>query len=150
GVTWDEAVAALAGRMRANNNRERTVEDYLDTLVVLRAVYPDSRGPGDITPELARALKVDYQARGYVRRKAREPWVWNGRGRKPKPRPEPAAHARAARTVDSRLRKLRVIWRRWFIQELGYVAANPWEGVTSPKLDRLAPRALTAEEVRAF
>src|SRR5262249_52185898 len=42
------------------------------------------------------------------------------------------------------------IWRRWFIQELGYVAANPWEGVTSPKVDRLTPRALTAEEVRAF
>jgi integrase len=136
--------------MHANNNRERTIEDYLDTITVLRAVYPTSRGPADITLEQAKAFKSSYQAQGYVRQKKSEPKIWKGRGRKPKARPEPVAHARAARTVDSRLRKLRSLWGRWFIQELGYVTANPWQGVTAPKLDKLTPRYLSAEEVAAF
>ena len=71
-------------------------------------------------------------------------------GRKPKPATEPTSYNRVARTVASRLNKLRVIWSKWFITELEFCRENPWEEVAPPKLDRLAPRYLTAEEVAAF
>ena len=149
-VTWDEAEVALEERMRANNNKRRTIDDYLDTLRVLRHVFPTTRGPGDITPALAKEFKSAYQTQQYRRRKARAPRVWTGRGRKPKPATEPTSYNRVARTVASRLNKLRVIWSKWFITELEFCRENPWEEVAPPKLDRLAPRYLTAEEVAAF
>ena len=149
-VAWDEALSSLRKRMQENNNRPRTVADYLDTLQALRKVFPASLGPGDITPALAKQFKSTYQSRSYSRGKARQPKVWKGRGRKPKPPTEPTAFSRKARTVASRLNKLRVIWSKWFIEELGCCTQNPWEDVTLPKLDKLAPRYLTAEEVKAF
>src|SRR5262249_4926400 len=51
GVTWDEAAAAMVRAMKANNNRPSTIEDYLDTIKILRRFFPASRGPGDITPK---------------------------------------------------------------------------------------------------
>src|SRR5947209_6182172 len=60
-VSWDDALARLVKAMRANNNRDSTVDDYLDTLKLLRRFYPDSRGPGDITPQVAKDFKARYQ-----------------------------------------------------------------------------------------
>ncbi len=147
---WEEAIPAMRKAMEANNNRPSTIEDYEDTLKVLRGFFPDTKGPGDITPRLAKLFKAEYATRQYVRRKKTEPKVWKGRGRKPKPRPDPVAYTRKPRTLDSRLRKLRVIWGRWFIKELEYFTANPWEDVTPPKLDKLTPRYLTPDEIRDF
>jgi integrase len=148
--SWDVVTPALRKAMEANNNRPSTVDDYENALQLLRSFFPLSSGPGDITPQLAKQFKAEYLAQKYVRRKKREPKVWKGRGRKPKPRPEPVTYSRKARTLDSRLRKLRVIWGRWFIKELGYIAVNPWKDVTPPKLDKLTPRYLTADEVNGF
>ncbi len=147
---WEEAVSAMRKAMIANNNRPSTIDDYENTLGVLRTFFPQTRGPGDVTPQLAKRFKAEYATRQYVRRKAAEPKVWMGRGRKPKPRPEPVAYTRKPRTLDSRLRKLRVIWGCWFIKELELVTANPWEDVTPPKLDKLTPRYLTPEEIKDF
>jgi site-specific recombinase XerC len=74
--------------------------------------------------------------------------VWKGVGRKPKPPTEPEVYTRTARTVASRLNKLRVVWSKWLIEELSYLTTNPWEEVAPPKLDKLAPRYLSGEEVR--
>jgi site-specific recombinase XerD len=148
-VTWDEAIAALEGRMRENNNKTRTIEDYSDTLRLLIRLFPATRGPCNITVALAKEFKSLYQ-RKYTRQKAKAAKVWKGRGRKPKPPPKPATYSRKARTVASRLNKLRVIWSKWFIEELSYLTANPWEEVATPKLDKLTPRYLTAEEVVFF
>ncbi|HZZ79511.1 MAG TPA: hypothetical protein VFE62_13395, partial [Gemmataceae bacterium] len=92
----------------------------------------------------------DYTTGTFVRRKKKEPKIWKGRGRKPKPRPEPTSYSRAARTIDSRLRKLRVIWQRWLIAELEYFAENPWGEIAPPKLDKLTPRYLTPDEIKTF
>lgn len=147
---WEEVLPVLAARMTANNNRPRTVADYLNTLQMLRQVFPASVGPSDITPALAKQFKATYQGRQYSRGKARPPKVWKGRGRKPKPAKEPASYSRKARTVASRLNKLRVIWSKWLIDELGVVRQNPWEDVAPPKVDKVSPRYLAAEEVRMF
>jgi site-specific recombinase XerD len=146
-VSWDEAQAALARKMAENNNRQSTIDDYLDTITQLRATLPTSRGPADIPPQLAKDFKARYQSQGYVRRKQAAPKIWQGRGRKPKPRPEPTLHHRTPYTVSGRLRKLRVIWSRWFISELGYVTLNPWQAVAPPKLDKQPVRLLTPQEI---
>jgi integrase len=147
---WDVAIPALRKAMEANNNRPATIDDYESTLQLLRKFFPASAGPGDITPQLAKQFKAEYLAQPYTRRKASTPKVWKGRGRKPKPRPEPVALTRKPRTLDSRLRKLRVIWGHWLVKVLGCVTANPWEDVAPPKLDKLTPRYLTADEITAF
>jgi hypothetical protein len=54
-VTWDEAVAAIDRRMRENNNKTRTIEDYADTLRLIERLFPDTRWPGDITAAMARS-----------------------------------------------------------------------------------------------
>src|SRR5437660_7605197 len=61
-ITWDEALPALENRMRENNNKPRTVADYLDSLRVLRQAFPNIRGPGDITLALAKEFKSLYQS----------------------------------------------------------------------------------------
>jgi integrase len=43
-----------------------------------------------------------------------------------------------------------VIWSKWLIGELSLLTANPWEEVAPPKLDKLTPRYLSADEVRDF
>jgi integrase len=135
--------------MRENNNKTRTIEDYSDTLRLLIRLIPATRGPCNITVALAKEFKSLYQGK-YTRQKPKAAKVWKGRGRKPKPPLEPASYSRKARTVASRLNKLRVICSKWFIEELSYLTVNPWEEVAPPKLDKLTPRYLTAEEVVAF
>jgi hypothetical protein len=56
--TWEEALACLRREMMANNNRERTVEDYCLMIGNVRKIFPNTRGPSDITPTMARAFKV--------------------------------------------------------------------------------------------
>ncbi len=154
-VSWDDAVRQLRTAMTGNNNRPATVEDYLDALAQLRVVYKavvgtDSVGPGDITPALAKRFKAEYAAGTFSRAKKREPKVWQGRGRKPKPRPLPTEHARSPSTVKSRLRKLRVVWGKWFVRELGLLTSNPWKEVSPLRVDKTPPRVLTAQEIVAF
>lgn len=153
-VSWDDTLAALVKAMRANNNRESTIDDYRDTLNVLRRFYPDSRGPGDITPQIAKDFKARYQDEPFYRRKPKPaPTGGQGgkpRGRKPKPRPAPVAYKHKPRTLDGRLRKFRAIWGKWFIRELEIVSENPWSGVARPKVEKPAPRYVTPEEIKAF
>lgn len=116
----------------------------------LRQFFPGCRGPADITMPLAKQFKVEYLTQKYTRKKPSEPKVWKGVGRKPKLRPEPPTYARKPRTLDSSLRKLRVIWGRWFMKELGFFSDNPWQEVSPPKLDKLTPRYLTPNEINGF
>lgn len=144
-VTWDEAVVALTKAMLANNNRPSTIDDYLDSIRVFRAVFPSTKGPAEVTPRMAKAFKAEYQSQQYYRgkRKAKPEEPANGK-------PASKGHSRKPQTLNSRLRKLRVIWSRWFIKELEYFADNPWKDVTPPKLEKLTPRYLTPDEIQAF
>ena len=147
---WDVVAVALNEAMVANNNRQSTIDDYQNTIRILRGFFPGSRGPSDISLQLAKQFKVQYLTGEYSRKIKKEPKVWKGRGRKPKPRPEPKVFIRRPQTIASRLRKLRVIWERWFIKELQFLSDNPWKEVASPKLDKLTPRYLTPDEITGF
>lgn len=120
-ITWDEAVDRLTKALNENNNKARTLKDYLSTIRVVREAYPESRGPQDITSPLAKQFKTRYQAA-----------------------------TKSAYTVANRLNKLSVIWNKWFIETLELLTANPWEDVPPPKLEKLTPRLLTLEEIEAF
>lgn len=119
-VRWDEATELLTKAMAAAGSRQRTVDDYLSTLRVLRRVYPSNMAPADITTSLAKQFKAEY-ATGHS--------LWS---------------------VKSVLRKLTTIWSKWFCRELEIVGTNPWDDVTAPKPDKLTPRLLTEPEVAAF
>jgi integrase len=120
-VTWDETVEQLKSALAQNNNKPKTVKDYLSTIKVLREVYPESQGPQAITPALAKLFKARYQTT------VKSPY-----------------------TVANRLNKLSVIWNKWLIESLGLLASNPWEEVPPPKLENLTPRLLKPEEIEDF
>lgn len=82
-VSWDETVEQLKTALAQDNNKPKTVKDYLSSIKVLREVYPDSRGPQDITPALAKSFKARYQTT------VKSPY-----------------------TVANRLNKLSVIWNK--------------------------------------
>jgi integrase len=149
-ITWDDARATLEQRMRENNNKPRTIEDYTDTLELIRRLFPFTLGPVDITLALAKEFKSIYMGKQFSRGKVKEPKMWKGRGRKPNPVAKPVSYSRTARTVSSRLNKLRVIWSKWFIEELACLSENPWESVAPPKVDKLTPRYPTGEEIVAL
>ena len=52
----------------------------------------------------------------------------------------------SAHTVAGNLNKLSVIWRKWFVEECGVVAENPWEKIEHPKADKLQPRVIGGVE----
>jgi integrase len=119
-LSWDDAEDRLATSMQANNNKSRTIEDYLEAISALRKTYPEAEGPGDITVSLAKEFSTRY------------------------------GKEKSAFTVASRLRKHKVIWEKWFIRRLGLVETNPWKEVESPKLPKLTPNYLKSEQIARF
>ena len=119
--TWDEAIPRMVTAMTAHNLRQRTIDDYLMVLTVLRKVFPGSRGPADITEDKARHFK-------HIRMQAEK----------------------SAFTVAGNLNKLRCIWKKWLVKNCKVVRENPWEDVEKPKRDKLDPRFITREEQKAF
>lgn len=120
-IAWDEAIAAMTREMRANNNRERTIQDYQQTLSVLRKEFPDAGGPGDITDPMAKLFKVRRMEAG-----------------------------KSAHTVRTDLITLSSIWQKWWINVCGLMEANPWEKVELPKVDEVVKRFITVEEEQVF
>jgi site-specific recombinase XerD len=120
-VTWDEAETAMLAAMRAQNLRERSIDDYRMILRVFRDAFPTYRGPGNIKPGIAELFKTKRMQAG-----------------------------KSPRTVAGNLNKLSVIWGKWFIQKCKLVSMNPWEEVEHPKTDKLTPRYLEAAEEAAF
>lgn len=120
-AAWSEVTGLLASAMKAQNLRQRSIDDYLLILDVLRATYPSSQGPHDITEDDARQFKQKRTAQG-----------------------------KSPVTVAGNLNKLSVIWSKWLIEELGLQLANPWEHVEHPKVDEPEPRYIEPAEAQAF
>jgi integrase len=124
-VSWDDVVERLTRVLTDNNNKAKTIKDYLETIRVLRVAFPASEGPADITTKSAKEFKAKYQRK--LNRKARSPF-----------------------TIANRLNKLSCLWRKWFVNTLEIVDTNPWADVDPPKLPKLSPRLLAADEVETF
>lgn len=120
-ISWDKAVAEMIRAMKAQNLRPRTVEDYELALDNLRAAFPKTWGPSDITTAMAKQYKLRRIEAG-----------------------------RSAYTVAGNINKLGVIWRKWLIKQCDLVSENPWQEVEQPKTDDLRPQILSANDEARF
>jgi site-specific recombinase XerD len=135
-VTWEEAKEKLTEAMLADNKRPKTIQGYIETLNRLIEMYPETRGPGDMSEYKASELKVKY-ARGTF-------------SRKPRKREDDivAEYARATKSLDSRLRTLKAVFG-WFI-ELHLLEENRFENVEQPEMDRHEVKYVKREDLPEF
>ncbi len=119
--SWDEAVEVITRQMEAHNLRPLTIEQYLIAFNHLRLAFPETDGPGSITPAVANRFKA-------IRIKA---------GKKP-------------RTVQGNLENLGIVYKRWLVEECGLLTENPFEGVSPPKSDKEKRRLVTDDEAKDF
>ena len=126
-VSWDDAVERLQARMVTSGNRASTADYYLKILRPVRSMYAATHGPADISPGMAAAWR-DRMMTTIGRRKKL-----------------PSAHYVAGLLVG-----LGALWQKWFLDELGIVAGNPWQDVSPPKADKLPVKYATDEQIEAF
>jgi hypothetical protein len=124
--SWDEAVEAMTQQMRADNLRPATIDQYVLVVKALRRTFPDSHGPVEITAAMASQFKALRRAAGR----------WG--------RPI------SVRTLKGNLDNLNIIYNKWWIGECKLLDQNPFADVSSPKLDKAAPRVLRPTEVTSF
>jgi hypothetical protein len=115
-VTWDEAVAMVVEQMRGRNLRPNTIETYKNAIRTFRDAFPGTTGPGVVTQEMAKQYKLK-RLKGCM--------------------PE---------TVKGDLNELKTVFGKWLVEECGILAANPFEGVDPPKVDKRDPRIIAPQE----
>lgn len=120
--TWEDAIAIMVREMKAQNLRQRTIDDYTLMVGTLRKVLPTAGCPSDITPAQARLFKARRMEQGH------SPY-----------------------TVGGNINKLSVIWSKWFIDKCKLLTQDdPWEDIEKPKADEPEPRYIEPEEEKAF
>jgi integrase len=127
-ATWESVVADLAADAGL---RERSLEAYTSILNVFRRYVPLSKGPGDVTAEIAKAFTAKYARDGFKRGHASDA----------------KAYPRSAKTVENAIRKLSALWNKLMPK---YVTSNPWEHVKRPTVPKTVPSVPTEDEVTAF
>lgn len=127
-ATWETIVSELAAE---NHLRPRSLEVYTSTLNVFRRYVPLSKGPGDVTTEVAKAFLKKYAADGFTRSTA----------------PDAKKYPRSKKTVENAVRRLSALWEKL---KPKYVATNPWEYVQRPTVPKKLPSVPSEDEVKAF
>ena len=110
-TAWDDALKLALRHMRANNLRPTTIQQYELAVKLLRKVFPDSKGPADITPKSAEQFKL---ARLEDKRKPR--------------------------TVENDINNLSIVYGHWFRDTLKIIDSNPFADVTALRYDKAPPR----------
>lgn len=135
-VTWDEAKAKLTEAMMADNKRPKTIQGYIETLNRLIEMFPQTRGPGDMSEFLAAEFKVKYANGTFSRReKKREDEVVE-------------EFARKTKSLDTRLRTLKAVFG-WFV-DMHLLSGNPFEHVEQPEMDRHEVKYVKPEDLLDF
>lgn len=127
-ATWETIVADLAAD---SHLRERSLEVYTSMLNVFRRYVPDSKGPGDVTEEIAKAFLKKYASDGFKRGHASDA----------------KKYPRSKKTVENAVRRLSALWEK---MKPKYVATNPWEHVKRPTVPKTLPSVPTEDEVTKF
>lgn len=126
-VAWDDALARLPGALATSGNRQNTLRYYQKCARLVRAEFASTRGPSDITPEMAEAWK---------KRMASTP----GRGKKP----------RTPRYINGLLGGLSALWQKWFVDALAVCASDPWKDVAPLKADKPHVEYATDEQIESL
>jgi integrase len=111
-ATWDTVLDELE---KTSTLKPTTIHDYRTITNSLRSLLPETKGPSEITSELATRFKRLYSSTGFKKSKASDAKVY---ARKPK-------------TIENALDKLSSLWSV-HLRELGYVNSNPWENIARP------------------
>jgi integrase len=126
-VSWDDAIDRLTRRLSTSGNRPTTLGYYLKCVRLVRAAYPETHGPVDISPGMAAAWRDKLMTT-------------------PTRRKKPAS----AHYVAGLLNGLSAVWQKWFVDDLHLVPGNPWEDVDPPKADKLPVKYATDEQIEQF
>jgi hypothetical protein len=119
--SWDEAIAMMKAYMEGDNLRPGTIQQYELVVGHLRRLYPDTYGPGDITPGTAQKFKVLRLV-------------------------EKVLPVTVAGNVDN----LSIVFGHWFCDVCKVLESNPFAGVEPPKYEKKPPRVISPEEETAF
>ncbi len=131
-VNWGVAEERLQAAMAADNKRPKTIQGYLETLSRLIEMFPLAKGPADISDQMAGDFKQKYASGTFTR----------------KPGDDARSYARATKSLDSRLRTLKAVFR-WF-KDLRLVEANPFAQVAQPEMDRHEVKYVKQDDLAEF
>lgn len=127
-VTWEEVLAEIG---RSVDLRARSLEVYTSTISIFRT-FITSKGPGDVTVEIAKRFRRLYATTGFKRSN----------------KEDAKEYPRSAKTIENALRRLSALWSH--LKKLGYVLENPWENIPRPTVPKKAPVIPSEEDVAAF
>ncbi len=131
-VTWDGALDAV--ERGARDLRPATMVAYRKAVKVFRETIDGTKGPADVTPDIASRFGGLFLAGTYKRGKASDAREYD---RKPT-------------TLAFHLRQLSALWKQFI--GLGYVQENPWKSskVRRPQTDRVRKPVPTEDQVNEF
>jgi integrase len=129
-ATWETVLAEIESE---SDLRPRSLESYTSTVGIFRTFCPLSKGPGDVTPEIAKAFRVKYANTPYTR----------------SPQPGATKRTRSAKTIENAIRRLSGLWRKLMPK---YVRENVWDTqyVKRPSVPKKVPTIPTEDDVSAF
>jgi integrase len=125
-VVWADAMTLLKEHAQAKNLRPATIQQYELVVNTLKKLFPDTRGPADVTPAMAQTFVV--------------------RRMKTKQDEKP----RSPRTVAGNIDNLSIVFGCWFRDTLKIIKSNPFDTVKPPKVEKKPPRVIAAEEQKAL
>ncbi len=125
-VVWADAMTLLKEHAQAKNLRPATIQQYELVVNTLKKLFPDTRGPADVTPAIAQTFAVK-------RMKTKQ-------DEKP----------RSPRTVAGNIDNLSIVFGCWFRDTLKIIKSNPFDSVKPPKVEKKPPRVIAAEEQKAL
>jgi hypothetical protein len=128
-VTWEKVVETLPA---AGELRPKSLVVYLSIVNVFRKHVPTSKGPADVTVEVARKFRTDY---------ASTPFTRSGSPKGPK-------YKRSPKTVENAVRRLTGLWNK--LIAMGYATANPWLTVPRPTVPKVPVKVPDESTVAAF
>ena len=125
-INWDDVLVRLKARLATGGIRGTTIGYYAKVIRSLRSVYPESKGPADVTARMAAAFRDKMMT------------VCDDR------------KARSAHYVAGLINGLSALWRKWLIEDLKLAMTNPWEKVEPPKTDKLPVKTISDEQIEHF
>ncbi len=108
------------------------MEAYTSRINVLREIIPVTKGPHDITVEVAKRFKHLYSTGTFTKSN----------------KPGAKKYKRSSVTVAITIRLLSCLWNH--LIPIGLASANPWESVTRPVAPKSAPTAPTESDIDQF
>jgi integrase len=113
---WETVLAELD---RTPDLRPDSIRDYRTAVKALRRIFPELKGPAEVTTAIALRFKRQYLSDTYARGKASDA----------------KQYKRSPTSCTTYLRSLRSLWSKHF-SEHGYVTDNPWRDVPYPNTPR--------------